>query len=210
MDKKKKMIIGGVILVAIVAAVVIGMYLRSPQFLAGKGVGNATGKTAITMMQDMYGESKLEKLADVSADPEGTDPMGCMVEDSVCVLDQEYVNQRAETEFLIMESAAQAAGKTYEQYIADTYDGKTTDEYEQERVAAHEEFLKERLVAYEIAKKEGITITTDEYEELLPEYAEKFGYEDDTERFAQECDKDTIAAEMLYDKACSYLEKKAG
>ena len=194
MDKKKKMIIGGVILVAIVAAVVIGMYLRSPQFLAGKGVGNATGKTAITMMQDMYGESKLEKLADVSAVPEGTDPMEYMVENSVFVLDQEYVNQRAETEFL----------------IADTYDGKTTDEYEQERVAAHEEFLKERLVAYEIAKKEGITITTDEYEELLPEYAEKFGYEDDTERFAQECDKDTIAAEMLYDKACSYLEKKAG
>ena len=68
--------------------------------------------------------------------------------------------------------------------------------------------IAKRLV--EIAKKEGITITTDEYEELLPEYAEKFGYEDDTERFAQECDKDTIAAEMLYDKACSYLEKKAG
>ena len=104
MDKKKKMIIGGVILVAIIAAVGICMYLRSPQFLAGKGEGNATGKTAITMMQDMYGESKLEKLADVSAVPEGTDPMEYMVENSVFVLDQEYVNQRAETEFLIMES----------------------------------------------------------------------------------------------------------
>ena len=87
MDKKKKMIIGGVILVAIVAAVGICMYLRSPQFLAGKGEGNATGKTAITMMQDMYGESKLEKLADVSAVPEGTDPMEYMVENSVFVLD---------------------------------------------------------------------------------------------------------------------------
>ena len=72
MDKKKKMIIGGVILVAIVAAVVIGMYLRSPQFLAGKGVGNATGKTAITMMQDMYGESKLEKLAECGSGRNGS------------------------------------------------------------------------------------------------------------------------------------------
>ena len=45
------------------------------------------------MMQDMYGESKLEKLADVSAVPEGTDPMEYMVENSVFVLDQEYAEQ---------------------------------------------------------------------------------------------------------------------
>ena len=62
MDKKKKMIIGGVILVAIVAAVGIGMYLRSPQFLAGKGEGNATGKTAITMilMKENAEQARLE------------------------------------------------------------------------------------------------------------------------------------------------------
>ena len=50
-----------------------------------------------------------------------------------------------------------------------------------------------------------IEITEEEYQTLLPEYADKFGFED-AETFSYVCRPGSIASEMLYDKTVEALK----
>lgn len=204
MEKRKKYLIGaGALLIVVLIAGLI-FYIRSPHYTAGRGMGSATGKSAAMEIEAMYGQSRVETLADRKDCPSGEDALQYLVDNSIFLLDQQYVEQRAEAEYLAMESAADASGMTYSDYVASTNGGMSTTEYEAERKKAHEQFVKERLVAYELARKENLAITTAEYEKLLPEYAAAYGYSD-AEQFEQECDKDSIASEMLFEKVCDWL-----
>lgn len=201
--KQKGLVVLAVIAVIAAAALAVGAYMRTAGFTAGRGQGSATGNSAVMDMQAAYGDSRLVSMADLTQLPEGEDPLTYLVDNSSFALDEDYITKQAEVSYLGSEATAQAAGMTYDQYVSAQY-GESVEDYEKAVYETHEQFLKERLAAYEYAKENHITITVAEYEELLPYYANKYGYQD-TQKFEQECEKDSIATEMLYDKAVTQL-----
>ncbi len=200
----KKILFGTGLLCLVLAG---GIYILSgPWHTAGKGKGSATGHTALRALGELYGGSRVEKLAELSGLSPGTDPVRYLLENSVFILDADYMKKRVSMDQLAMESMAQTKGCSYTEYVTLQRGYESVEAYEQERYQVYESFVKEHLAVYEAAKQKHIAISAAEYQKLLPKYAEKFGYGEDVDRFEQECDRDSIANEMLYDKTVGRLQ----
>ncbi len=180
-------------------------YTQTPQYMAGQGKGSATAKTALEAVGESYGGSCVEQLADLSGIPEGGDVITYLVASSSFILDKDHLENQVDADCLAAESSAAARGYAYEEYLTDLCGYTSVEAYRQERYKFHEKFLKEHLAVYEAAREKGVTVSRKEFKELIPEYAKKFGYGEDVERFQRECEKDSIANEMLYDKTIERL-----
>ncbi len=200
----KKILLGAGLLCLILAGGICG--LGRPWYTAGKGLGSATGHTALKALGELYGGSRVEKLAELSGLSTGKEPVRYLLENSVFILDADYMEKRVSADQFAMESIAQMQGCSYAEYITLQRGYESVDAYEQECYQIYERFVKERLAVYEAAKRKNIVVSTTEYQELLPKYAERFGYGEDVRKFEQECDKDSIAKEMLYDKTIERLQ----
>lgn len=182
-----------------------GHYMRSPYHTAGNGQGSATGRSAVESLCQGYGESSVEALADWSLIPEDEDPVVWLVENSVFCLDEDGIQRRLEEQMLNMELLAEASSCSCEEYLTETCGYDSAASYEQEYREICVNFLKTRLAVYEVAQAEQITVSVQEYRKKLQDYAGHYGYEEDAERFENECERDSIAMEMLYDKTVEYL-----
>lgn len=204
MVKRRRLLIAGMTVLAAVLAGT-GIYRNSPYYTAGNGQGSATGRSATESLCQSYGESSVEALADWSLIPEEEDALIWLVENSVFSLDEDGIQRRLEEQMLNMELLAEADGCSLEEYLTGICGYESSASYEQEYRESCISFLKTRLAIYEVAQAEQITVSVQEYREKLADYAERYGYEEDAERFESECERDSIAMEMLYDKTVEYL-----
>lgn len=127
--KQKGFAVLAAMIVIAAAALVIGFYMQTASFTAGRGRGSATGGTAVMDMQTAYGDSRLENMADLARMPEGEDPLIYLVDNSSFVLDEDYITKQAEASYLGSEATAQATGMTYDQYVSAQY-GESVEDYE--------------------------------------------------------------------------------
>ena len=85
---------------------------------------------------------------------------------------------------------------------------KTTEKEFRETVRkTAEETARETAVLLEIAKKENLVITDEEFRKKLPEVMESYGYTDE-KQFAADVNFDSLREEMLQDKVREYLMTK--
>lgn len=177
---------------------------RMPERTAGNGEGSATGRYAVRVLREMYGDSYVEELADIEKAAADPAPEVYLRENSAFVIDEGTIEEKVQEAVLGLESTAVQSQITVEQLLDESREYESLDDYREQKRRQYVEFVKERLAVYEAAGDRHITVSTAEYRELLPEYAAAFGYAD-TEQFQQECDRDSIACEMLYDKTIRSL-----
>lgn len=167
--------------------------------------GEMTGQSALSMLQEVGGESRIDQLADLKLVTKEEDPAQYLVRNSVFLMDEEAVEAYVGTCLTGAESTARAENMTCEDLVMKEWGYESMDAYLQDVKEQVTDFLKCRLVVYEAARIKGIQITGKDYEKLLPSYAERFGFEDEQE-FAFSCTPASIACEMLFDRTCSWLE----
>ena len=208
-NMKKKVLIG-VAAVVIVAAVVVSGFF----FLQKKGnedardeKGEANPVYAMdTMANDFSGSSQIDTFASVKEAQAQEDPVAYMVDNSVFLFDQQAIDEKVAERLAGIEATANAQGVAVEDLLAE--EGyESVDAYKEAVTNEVIDFIKGRMCVYKAAEELGISISSDEYETLLPEYAEKYGFED-TESFTYVCRPGTIACEMLYDKTVDALTGK--
>lgn len=186
----------------------IGMsavFWNLPERTAGDGKGSATGAYALRVLKEMYGDSYVEQLADLEEAAKAPAPQAYLRERSSFVVDKDLIEEKVQESVLGAEASALSEGITVEQFLRERWGYEDLETYRNEKEQEYMEFLKERLAVYEAARDRHITISRSEYRELLPAYAAAFGY-DDMEQFELECDRDSIACEMLYDKTIRSLK----
>ena len=99
-----------------------------------------------------------------------------------------------QTEF---ENAAEAAGITFEQYMADTYQ-IAADNLEDEMASISLRCAKEGLAIQAIADAEGISVSEEEVDALIADYTASGSPEEDL-------NKDMLQINLLYEKVYSFL-----
>ena len=153
--------------------------------------------------EEFSGSSKIDSFVGTSKAKGQTDPVAYMIENSTFLLDQSSIEELVVDQLAGAESTANVQGVSVEEYLSDQgYD--SVDSYTEKLTDDVTEFIKARMCVYEAAKELGISITEEEYKELLPEYASRYGY-DDPDEFSYVCRPGTIACEMLYDKTVTAL-----
>lgn len=96
------------------------------------------------------------------------------------------------------ENAAATAGKTFEQYMADTYN-ISTDSVEEEMAAIALRCAREGLAVQAIANAEGLSVSDEEMDQLIAEYTAAGNAEEDL-------DKEMLRINMLYEKVYDFLK----
>ena len=166
--------------------------------------GEAKPSYAMDIVEEEFsGSSKIDSFVGTSKAKGQTDPVAYMIENSTFLLDQSSIEELVADQLAGAESTANVQGVSVEEYLSDQgYD--SVDSYTEKLTDDVTEFIKARMCVYEAAKELGISITEEEYKELLPEYASRYGY-DDPDEFSYVCRPGTIACEMLYDKTVTAL-----
>lgn len=98
----------------------------------------------------------------------------------------------------------------YQKSLADylTESGKTQEEYEEELLPAAESLAKREMVDMAVAEAEGMTITEEEYQELLPDYLSMYGFDSEETLRKYETKKRT-KEQMLITKVEDFLVDQA-
>ena len=204
---KKKAVIAAIVVAAVlVIAVVAGLFLlpKGNKEDARDEKGEAKPSYAMDIIEEEFsGSSKIDSFVGASKAKGQADPVAYMIENSTFLLDQSSIEVQVADQLAGMESTAYVQGVSAEEYLSDQgYD--SVDAYTEKLTDDVTEFVKARMCVYEAARELGLSITEDEYEELLPEYASRYGY-DDPDEFSYVCRPGTIACEMLYDKTVAAL-----
>lgn len=204
---KKKAVIAAIVVAAVlVIAVVAGFFLlpKGNQEDARDEKGEAKPSYAMDIIEEEFsGSSKIDSFVGASKAKGQADPVTYMIENSTFLLDQSSIEENVADQLAGMESTANVQGVSVDEYLSDQgYD--SVDAYTEKLTDDVTEFVKARMCVYEAARELGLSITEDEYEELLPEYASRYGY-DDPDEFSYVCRPGTIACEMLYDKTVAAL-----
>lgn len=204
---KKKAVIAAIVVAAVlVIAVVAGLFLlpKGNKEDARDEKGEAKPSYAMDIIEEEFsGSSKIDSFVGASKAKGQADPVAYMIENSTFLLDQSSIEEQVADQLAGMESTANVQGVSVEEYLSDQgYD--SVDAYTEKLTDDVTEFVKARMCVYEAARELGLSITEDEYEELLPEYASRYGY-DDPDEFSYVCRPGTIACEMLYDKTVAAL-----
>lgn len=195
-----------IILVGFMAAVIAaGTFFYSSTHVKVDGSGSADARSAQAALNEGYGDTILESLGDIKEAKNHEDPLKWLVDNSVVTVDEDGINRMVDEYKTGAETTAMASGITYEQMISQL-GYASEDEMTAKLFDYYVSFVKERTVAIAVADEKNITVSHKYYEENLTKYAERFGYEDG-ETFEYECDPDSIANEMLYDKVVKWLRK---
>lgn len=200
MKNKVKLIVCGVVVVVLL----FGGIFAFKHFNKEKKYGTANANTSIEMMNEDYGNSKVTELCSLEEAQKNENPFTYMVENSTFEINDEDVEKQVDSAVQEFEYWAEQSDTTLKSYVQNTYGFESVDDFKTELREEYINFVKERLVAYNVAKQKNITISKDDYNSLVDSYATMFGYED-AETFQTECDKNSIASEMLYDKVVSFV-----
>lgn len=204
---KKKVLLG--IAAVVVVVVVTGLFFQ--QRKSNEDVRDGRGEAkpsyaADTMASDFSGASKIDTFVSVKEAQSQADPVAYMVDNSVFLLDEQAIDEKVAERLSGMEASANTQGIAIEDLLSEA-GYESVDAYKETVTNEVIEFVKSRMCVYKAAEELGLFISPDEYETLLPEYAEKYGFED-TESFEYVCRPGTIACEMLYDKTVDILTEK--
>ena len=100
--------------------------------------------------------------------------------------------------------AAKENDMSVEDYIAAAYNGLTEEEFrEQELVPAAQSSLAQEIILSAIGKKEGITMTDDELDQILNDYADYYSVT--VEELTEGTDRETIRSSELQQKVMEWL-----
>lgn len=204
---KKKIVITVLVVAVVLIGVALGGFFLLPKENkedARDEKGEAKPSYAMDIVEEEFsGSSKIDSFVGASKAKGQTDPVAYMIENSTFLLDQSSIEELVADQLAGAESTANVQGVSVEEYLSDQgYD--SVDSYTEKLTDDVTEFIKARMCVYEAAKELGISITEEEYKELLPEYASRYGY-DDPDEFSYVCRPGTIACEMLYDKTVTVL-----
>lgn len=104
---------------------------------------------------------------------------------------------------------------TYRQYsgmygidfgtFLDTYLGMDEEAFDKAVKEAAQKTLKQELLLGAVAEKEGITVSDEEYQKGLEEYASRYGYAS-TDALLADFDEQTVRVSLLMDKTLAFLE----
>lgn len=182
-------------------AIVISFLLLGILLLMFFNIKNpmVNGTDGIELLQSEYGNQKITKL---STDNSNEDSI---ITNSTYELDEDSIDEKINEIKVGIEDTALANGTTYEQLLMNEYGYDSEESFEETTKTQIENFIKLRLAVYTYAENNKINLTKKEYNEKLQEYATKFGY-DDKSKFTEECDENTIACEMLYDKTLNLIK----
>jgi len=200
---KKWMIIGCMCMV--LAVLLIG------KLFLGENGNDETGQADAAYAQGVLkegpgGGSKIDGYAGTKSAYGQSDPAGYLVNHSSFLVDQDAVESYVSEQIAGLESTSFTTGQGIEELLLEKgYD--SLDEYRQDLMAETSLFIKKRLCIYHAAKDLKLCISEDEYTELLPSYAQKYGF-DSADEFSYICLPATIASEMLYDKTVDVLKEK--
>lgn len=189
MNTKKRISLIVLALILIVAIIVFGRLIVNKPL--------ATGDAGLDLLVKEYGNQKIVSISNDFSSKES------VIEDSVYELDNESIKEKVDEIKLGIEDTALTNNQDFDQYIIQN-GYENIEEFENETEEQITDFVKLRLAVYEYAKENNITISKKEYENMLEEYAIKFGYEN-TDEFKEECDKSTVTCEMLYDKTLNLM-----
>lgn len=184
------------------ALVVFLLIICLPGRKGGETKVDAAG--ALSDMEEICGESRIETLADLKEFKRDGNPADFLSRNSVYVLDEEAVDRYVQTYVAGAESAAMAQGKSIEELIISDWGYESLESYKKAVREEAEDFIKKRLAVYEVAKIYDIAVNAKEYERLLGTYAERFSYTT-AEEFSTDCTARSIADEMLYDKTIARM-----
>ncbi len=98
-----------------------------------------------------------------------------------------------------VEAYAEAYGINFADYLKAIY-GMTEEEFYEYAQTEAEAYVKDEMVKYAIARAEGITLTEEEYEEGVKEYALEIYEFDSVEEFEQVYEKKNIRQILMYEK----------
>lgn len=210
MKSRKKIVIGVVVLLILIAVGYFGytfyhnqIFMKNPSMTAGKGYGSATAESAMADVAEGFGSAKVTQLGNVEEAMASPDPVAWLLANSEYTVDPDAVAERVDEYKLSAESASSAMGVTYDDVISQLgYDSE--EDLVETATNYYTEFIAMRAVVFAAAEQEGITLSVDEYQDALEQYAQEFGYSSAAE-FENSCEKDSIANEMLYDKTVAYL-----
>lgn len=206
--KHKKLIAGAVAMFLIIAAMIAASFLRIPK-TGGEDprdeMGEARPSYALDMLgTEFSGESRIDSFVGTNEAMGKADPVTYMIDHSMFLIDQEAIDEKVAERLSGAEMSANAEGISIAEYLLERgYD--SVEAYESAVESEIVQFVKGRLCVYAAAEELGIEITEEEYQTLLPEYADKFGFED-AETFSYVCRPGSIASEMLYDKTVEALK----
>lgn len=172
--------------------------------VSGKGRIYMDGAQALERLKETAGESRLIRLADISAARKAEEPLKYLVENSEFQLDGDAIDKRVREMLIGAETTADALGEEAESLIQEQWGYDGVEAYQEIQRDRYRDFIQKRLTVYHTAMERKITIDEKDYQRLLPAYSEKFGYEHE-DILEAECDEDSLACEMLYDKVISYL-----
>lgn len=120
--------------------------------------------------------------------------------------DAEY--QKYYTQFVTTyTNYAQSYGMEFSQFLS-TYLGMTETEFYETAKEMSEQGIKEEMIAFEIARKENVDYTVDEFSAKIKSYAEEKGYESEDELINQ-IGLDRVVAAAIIEKVQSYVIENA-
>lgn len=122
-------------------------------------------------------------------------------------LNTEDVDEYYDKVLAYYQAIADKFSVSLESYVSYYYDKSLDDFYKDVRKIA-ESTVKEQLVLEKIAEKENITLSDDQYQEMLKDYMERYDYED---KAAMEKDYtvENLRKSMLYDLTIEFLIENA-
>ena len=86
---------------------------------------------------------------------------------------------------------------------------ESVEAFEEEMGVYAYDVEKNAMIMDEIAKKENIELTDDVYSTMLAEYAESYGYEDDTETFLADYGEENVRSAMLSELVMEFIIENA-
>lgn len=173
-------------------------------FSIGKEEGTATAATASQAMAEGFASATVVELADISEAKKQADPVEWLVNNSTVAIEETELQRLIDEYKTGAESTANAMEMSYDDFITKNLGYEDDKALEESVKEYYSDFIKRRAVVFAVADKENISISKAYYEENLLTYAARFGYED-TETFTFECEPNSIANEMLYDKTVEWL-----
>lgn len=194
-----------IVAILLFGAGVVYCVVHSPAVTAGNGTGSATSKTAMNDLEEGFAACNVTKLADIKEAKTHEDPVAWLTENSQIEVDEDAITKLIDSYKTGAESSAQAMGMDYDDFIKDNLGYDDEDAMTEAVYDYYKNFVVERAIVLAVAEKKNITVNHSYYEKNLTKYAEKFGYED-ANTFETECDPDSIANEMLYDKTVEWLK----
>ena len=122
-------------------------------------------------------------------------------------IDEDSVDEYYDQLYSYYETLAGYCGTTLETYVSANFD-ETVSEFEDTLKSIAEETVREQLMLDAIIEAESISLSDEDYERLLADYMEDYGYTD-RDAFEEDYTVESLKQSMLYDLAVEFIYENA-